>query len=446
MTETKDNSSLPLLLSITGAVLAVAVGGWFLLNNQSFMPNAGSDTPLDATATDTAAITESASLDNPEASAEIETDAVAAPLTEDDKLNGDTELRKARLAADAEMLVLPAAQSALFYYGRVLNIDPQHAIAGAELDAILTKVSQIVAQHLAAEKYDDAYEIAVLVARHAPEHALVIETETTLDMIAEELVQQSITAAQDGDDEQADLLLATALALPGRNPKYFSAIRDSIAEVRAVREAAARDRTQRAQLAADDARAAWVEQTQAAIAAGNLIAPAGASAKDLLAEPNSWTTERTQLTGELLTALLATAETDIESNRLEYVDNLLNTATDLAGDSNEIDAVRAALEGALIEEKSNRFVPVSDLVIVKSAPPRYPQRALERNVSGWVDVYFTVSASGETTDIEIANSEPTTTFDRAATKAVEQWIFQPVEFRGQIISQRAATRLVFVLE
>jgi len=424
MSEATDNSSLPLLLSITGAVVAVAVGGWFLLNQESFRPDAGLDIPIDVPASSTAETAE----------------------PDDDKLDVDSELRKARLAADAEILVLPATQSALFYYGRVLHIDPQHAIAIAELDAILAKESQVVTRHLAAQEYDDAYKIAVLVARLEPEHALVIETQTTLDALTEELVHQSINSAQKGNDKQSDQLLATARALPGGNPNYFSAISDSIAEVRTVREAAARDRAQRAQLAADDARAAWVERTQAAIAAGNLIAPAGASAKDLLAEPNSWTTERARLTGDLLTALLVTAEIVTEDKQFGFAENLLNTATELEGDPNEIEAIRAALETALIEEKSNRMVPVSELVIVKTASPRYPRRAQDHNITGWVEVYFTVTPSGKTTDIEITSAEPETTFDRAAISAVGQWTFEPVEYRGQIISQRAATRLVFKLK
>ncbi len=45
MTEVKDNSSLPLLLSITGAVVVVAIGGWFFLNQE----------PVDATPTDVVA-------------------------------------------------------------------------------------------------------------------------------------------------------------------------------------------------------------------------------------------------------------------------------------------------------------------------------------------------------------------------------------------------------
>ena len=451
MTEAKDNSSLPLLLSITGAVVAVAVGGWFLLNQQSSAPDTSADVPVEVPASNENVATDvEQASDNPATAAEVEnteigTDETITAPADADKMNVETELRKARLAADADILVRPATQSALFYYSRVLDIDPRHAIADAELDAILTKVSQEVTQYLTAEEYDDAYEIAVLVARREPEHPLVLETQTTLDALTEDLVQQSISSAQNGNDEQADELLAAALALPGRNSNYFNAIRDAISEIRIVREAAESDRERRAQLAADDARAAWVERTKAAIAAGNLIAPAGASAKDLLAERNSWDTERTQLTAEVLQALLDTATIEIANKQFAYAENLLGTATDLLGDADEIGTIRAALESAIIEVESNRVVTISDLVIVKTAAPRYPQRAQNRNVSGWVEVYFTVTPDGETANIEVANSEPETTFDRAAIKAVEQWTFEPVEFRGQVISRQTATRLVFAI-
>lgn len=452
MTESKDNSSLPLLLSITGAVIVVAVGGWFLLNQQSAAPNTNTELLIDVPTASTDAGNEDVQpIDNQEEAAAIESVDTTTMPADGDELNVDTELRKARLAADAEILVLPTAQSALFYYSRVLSIDPEHAIAHAELDAILTNVAQRVSQHLAAEEYDEAYEIAILVARQEPEHALVIEAQTMLDALTEDLVQQSITFAQDGNYALADERLATALALPGRNPSYFDAIRDSIAEIRAVREAAELDRARRAQLAADDARAAWVEQTQAAIAAGNLIGPAGASAKDLLAEPNAWVIEHTQLTNELLTALLDTAENrinnqQIDNQQLDYVDNLLSSAADLGGDPEKIGAVRATLETTLMEEQSNRIVPANELVSTKTEAALYPPRAEERNVSGWVEVYFTVMPNGKTADIAIANSDPETTFDRAAMKAVEKWEFEPVEYRGQIISQRAITRLVFAME
>lgn len=446
MTDVKDNSSLPLLLSITGAIVAVAVGGWFLLNKQSEAPVDNTEIQFEERAAGSSASTELAASVATGAATESDAESSEVELTNDEKVNVDGELRKARLAAGAEILVLPAGQSALFYYGQVLAIDPDHEVANAERDAILARVSQTVSQHLAAGEYAEAYEIAALVAKQVPEHSLVTETQTTLDALTEDLVQQSISAAQDGKDSEADELLGTALALPGRNPRYFDAIRDSIAEIRRVRESAARDRARRARLAASDARAAWVERTRSAIAAGNLITPAGASASDLLAEQNTWESERAQLTDDLLVALMIAARLEIENGQLGYAEDLLASAAALNGDTVEIDTIRGDLETALVDRRSNRVVNVSDLTIVKSASPRYPKRARERGQSGWVDVYFTVTMNGETANISVANSEPNSIFDRAAMKAVEQWEFRPVEYRGQTIAQRAAARLVFVLE
>jgi len=434
MTEVKDNSSLPLLLSITGAILAVAVGGWFLLNQET----------VDSTPT--------AAIEDAPVEEQAETaDAADEPAAEPQQAvvmsaDVDAELRKARLAADAEIFIFPATQSALYYYGRVLRADPGHAVANAELEAMLARVATTVAQHLEAQEFANAYEIATIVGRLRPEHSLVLETQRVLDDYTEQLVAEAIQLAQDGDDQQAEELLATAAALPGRNPDYFAAVSASITDIREVRQAAEKDRAKRAQLAENDARAAWVTGIRKAVADGNLITPAGASARDLLAEPNSWSAERTQLTSELVDALVDAAEALIAEKKPTDAELLVNAAVELGGDADRFDAVNAALENAFIELESSRVASVSELVRVKTASPKYPRRAAERDISGWVDVYFTVSATGETANVSVYRSDPESVFDRAAVEAVKKWAFQPVEYRGQVIAQRAGARLVFKLE
>jgi TonB family protein len=442
MTEMKENSSLPLLLAITGAVLAVVVGGWFFLAQQSRSPDTDPATADNAvTSIEEFALEEMETRPGPAIGA-------AAPVEafEEVATNVDVELRKARLAAGAEIFVLPASQSALYYYGRILRADPQHAIAAAELDAILTRVEKDVSEHLENEEYDSAYEIAVLVAAHVPEHELVRETQRVLDEYTEQLVERAIQLAQVGDDANAMSVLGQVEELPGRNPEYISAIRDSMNEIRDVRVAAERDRAQRASLADDEAKAAWLAQTRAAIEQGNLITPAGASARDLLAEQNSWAAEREQLTGELLAALLGTARAHIDSAELDTATTLLDTAAVLDGEAEGLEEIRAALEDAFIEAQSNRVVSTRELVSVKTVPPRYPRRAADRGITGWVIVEFTVTTDGKTGDIEVQQSEPERTFNKAATDAVEQWTFEPVVYRGQTINQRAAARLSFALE
>ena len=108
--------------------------------------------------------------------------------------------------------------------------------------------------------------------------------------------------------------------------------------------------------------------------------------------------------------------------------------------------LRESLEQAHIEAESSRLIPVNELVYTKNVAARYPRTALNRGVSGWVEVIFTVTPSGETTDIEISNAEPEQVFNKAVIDAVSQWEFEPRMFRGQSINQRTVARLVFELQ
>ena len=99
MKEVKDNSSLPLLLTITGAVLVVVAGGWFFLGQE---PGDSESSPEDAAVTEAAPTPDGAVVD-PTTDAKLD----VQPAEQADA-NVDVELRKARLAADAEIFVLPA--------------------------------------------------------------------------------------------------------------------------------------------------------------------------------------------------------------------------------------------------------------------------------------------------------------------------------------------------
>ena len=52
----------------------------------------------------------------------------------------------------------------------------------------------------------------------------------------------------------------------------------------------------------------------------------------------------------------------------------------------------------------------------------------------------------QTSDIVVTDADPKKVFDKAAVEAVDQWVFEPVVYRGQVISQRAGARLVFSIQ
>jgi protein TonB len=75
-----------------------------------------------------------------------------------------------------------------------------------------------------------------------------------------------------------------------------------------------------------------------------------------------------------------------------------------------------------------------------------PRSAERRNISGWVDVVFTVTVDGSVTDVEVVRSDPGDTFVDAATKAVSKWEFAPVVENGQAVEKRAGVRMMFAIE
>ncbi len=89
---------------------------------------------------------------------------------------------------------------------------------------------------------------------------------------------------------------------------------------------------------------------------------------------------------------------------------------------------------------------VSSLKRTRYAAPKYPRSAQRRNLSGWVDVVFTVAMDGTVKDIDVRDSEPDETFVNSAVKAVEKWEFEPVRENGTLVEKRVGVRMMFALE
>jgi protein TonB len=67
--------------------------------------------------------------------------------------------------------------------------------------------------------------------------------------------------------------------------------------------------------------------------------------------------------------------------------------------------------------------------------PDYPPQAITRNIEGWVQVRFTVSAIGTVRDAVVVASEPGTTFDEAALKAIARWRYNPRVENGEAVER-----------
>ncbi len=80
------------------------------------------------------------------------------------------------------------------------------------------------------------------------------------------------------------------------------------------------------------------------------------------------------------------------------------------------------------------------------APPIYPRRAQERGLCGWVELLYTVTASGGTKDAVVTSSS-SRIFERAAVKAAEKYKYKPRQVGGKPVDvPNVPIRIKFEME
>lgn len=70
---------------------------------------------------------------------------------------------------------------------------------------------------------------------------------------------------------------------------------------------------------------------------------------------------------------------------------------------------------------------------IKRVEPAYPAEAARAGTTGFVEVEYTVDATGKVASVSVINAKPARTFESAAVKAVKQWKFAPgSDGRGKV--------------
>ncbi len=433
----KEYSSLPLVLGITAAIVVSASGGWFAL---------GGKTPDSIAEAEVAAEFVPAATEEP-VSETVAAVAIATASTEDvveHSIDVDANLRKARLAAAADLLVAPTDQNALYFYGRVLTADPDHAIANAELDALLASIMLIVDDHLAADEFDDGYDLAMAASQLRPAHPLIDEMQNDLNEYVAALADEASRLAESGNDEEATAKLATLKGLPGLSSDFVTSAEQVVLETQQTRTE--QQQLEDEALQKEQAEQEWLQKISDAIAAENLITPPGESARDYLAERDEPAELKEQLSTQLRDALLIAAQNKVDAGELDDLESYLAASLDFGVDEETVAALRTDFESKKLEQESRTSIALSEFVRLTSAPAKYPTRASQRDITGWVEVTFTVTKAGKTADIEVLRAEPEEVFDISAMEAVKKWTFEPRQYQGEPIDQRTTARLVFDLE
>jgi TonB family protein len=255
--------------------------------------------------------------------------------------------------------------------------------------------------------------------------------QTGLTVVASKIVLQAREEIDGGRFSTAEALLAEARQLDPQSAelaastKALAEARQRIEQdrLRAERERrAAAERREAEKRAEEERQAAEREAEQRAAAAAAAAATAAAAAADA-APAESATTD-----GDTADVAEPAAE---------------EAAAEATEETTEPPQQAAAQPVAVNQQAP---VAASSLNRTKYVAPRYPRSAERRNISGWVDVVFTVTVDGSVTDVEAIRSDPGDTFVDSATKAVSKWEFEPVVENGQAVEKRAGVRMMFAIE
>ena len=123
---------------------------------------------------------------------------------------------------------------------------------------------------------------------------------------------------------------------------------------------------------------------------------------------------------------------------------LLQMAAGL-GASSDMDALNARLVQVKLAAAAAPEVLEGSLTRVKGLELDYPGEALRKNVQGWVDLSYVVTAEGKVTKVKVLDSSPAGTFDSAASRALSRLRYKPRIQAGKPIAVSTKLRIAFRL-
>jgi TonB family protein len=155
----------------------------------------------------------------------------------------------------------------------------------------------------------------------------------------------------------------------------------------------------------------------------------------------------TDLEARLANALTRSAREAIAASRWNEADTLL-AGFEMA--SLELPVIQSLTRDLDIARRQAGYLtetaPIGELTLLESAQATYPRLARANDVTGWVDLQFTVDTNGETQNIEVVASEPPGQFENSAISALSRYRFVPFEREGHVYARRARLRMRFQLD
>ncbi len=100
-----------------------------------------------------------------------------------------------------------------------------------------------------------------------------------------------------------------------------------------------------------------------------------------------------------------------------------------------IDDIKLTIGPVVNDSKFTGFEQTSDARPIVRVDPEYPPVASRDGIEGWVELSFSIDESGAVRDVNVIDSKPKRTFDRAAKRALQRWKYQPKREQGKTVVQ-----------
>lgn len=484
--EDDDGGRFKLLGAIAVLLIGLGIGAFALFSGGSSdtaTPELETTVTEPATAIESVAATDVApaaepptsTLESPPIDQEIVETAEPIVIESEQASLALVEMRRRAFRALAEgRIAAPGDDNALSLYAAILEANPGADDIQEEFEQVVTEGFQLTEDALLNGRLEEANTILSRIREVAPFQPRLPFLEAQLRKEQRRaIVQQARAEARAGDVDTALATLDRAAALSTVSDPAVTAAREEIL--------ASQDQRQVAEL---------LELGGARLAAGRLLSPREDNARFyyqavLEREPENGAAQRgLQLIGA---ALFSDAERALRSGDLQQAASLLDAASASSARRSDVTRLRAEIAAAqeqaqaaaeaeaaaqkAASEQAERerleaeaqaaedveiaadivdalpALQQSELVRTRYVAPTFPRSAVRRGVSGSVKFEFTIGTDGQVSEIQVLESEPGTVFVKSATKALEQWEYQPfTDASGSVVERRAQVRIAFALE
>jgi protein TonB len=140
--------------------------------------------------------------------------------------------------------------------------------------------------------------------------------------------------------------------------------------------------------------------------------------------------------------ILEQARAALDSTQPARAEALLQMAAGL-GASADLTALNQRLAQLKQSAAGPQEVLEASLTRAKPIELDYPSDALRRNIEGWVDVSYVVTAEGKVTAIRVVDASPKGVFDAAATRALARTRYKPPTQGGKSLAVSTKLRISF---